>query len=92
MRVWLWLAVIAACGSPRAVTPTASALPPQAAAGPVVASNILRGDYAGSAACADCHAAIYAAWEGSAMRGMTRDADTAAIRAPFDGATLQVGD
>ncbi|HMG57392.1 MAG TPA: cytochrome c3 family protein [Kofleriaceae bacterium] len=92
MRVWIWLAVVAACGSPRAVTPTASALPPQAAAGPVVASNLLRGDYAGSAACADCHAAIYAAWEGSAMRGMTRDADTAAIRAPFDGATLQVGD
>jgi len=57
----------------------------------LVASNILRSDYAGSRACADCHGAIYAAWESSAMRGMTRDAKDAVIRAPFDGASLRVG-
>jgi predicted CXXCH cytochrome family protein len=56
-----------------------------------VASNVLRGDYAGSRACSDCHGAIYASWERSAMRGMTRDAAGAVIRAPFDGATLRVG-
>src|SRR5262249_35432591 len=40
---------------------------------------------------ADCHGAIYASWESSAMRGMTRDAKAAAIRAPFDGASLRLG-
>jgi hypothetical protein len=63
-----------------------------AVGGSLIASNILRGDYAGSRACADCHSAIYASWEASAMRGMTRDARDAAIRAPFDGASLRVGD
>lgn len=88
MRPWIWLAVLGACsGSPRAVAPAVS---PGGARG-VVASNILRGDYAGSQACADCHAAIYASWESSGMRGMTRDARTAAIRAPFDGASLRTG-
>jgi predicted CXXCH cytochrome family protein len=52
----------------------------------------LRGDYAGSPACADCHAQIYSTWAASPMRNMTRDAKTAAIRAPFDGFTLHVGD
>src|SRR5215468_5510550 len=74
----------------RRATPSA----PSAALGDVppalVASNILRGDYAGSRACADCHGAISARWEASAMRGMTRDARTAQIRAPFDGASLRV--
>jgi predicted CXXCH cytochrome family protein len=62
------------------------------APGSLVASNLLRGDYAGSRACADCHGAIYSAWESSAMRGMTRDAEDAVIRAPFDGAALRVSD
>ncbi|MGE3546571.1 MAG: cytochrome c3 family protein [Kofleriaceae bacterium] len=57
----------------------------------MVASNLLRVDYAGSQACSDCHHEIYAKWERSPMRNMTRDASTAAIRAPFDGATLTVG-
>jgi predicted CXXCH cytochrome family protein len=88
---WVALAVLAGCrvsshGAPPAVPPQAAAAP-----GALVASNLLRGDYAGSPACADCHGEIYASWEGSAMRGMTRDAASAAIRAPFDGASLQVG-
>ena len=75
----------------RPAAPRATSAVHVAAAAPVVASNILRGDYAGSRACADCHGAIYASWEASAMRGMTRDAQGAAIRAPFDGASLRVG-
>jgi predicted CXXCH cytochrome family protein len=78
--------MLAACGSS---TPP-RALPPQPA-GPI-ASNLLRADYAGSPACADCHGEIYRAWAASPMRNMTRDAKTATIRAPFDGASLKVGD
>jgi hypothetical protein len=88
VRVWIWFAVLAAC---RGVPAMAPAMTSSEAPGSLVASNLLRGDYAGSRACADCHGAIYSAWEASAMRGMTRDARTAAIRAPFDGASLRVG-
>lgn len=52
---------------------------------------MLRADYAGSSACGDCHAAIYQSWAASPMRNMTRDAATATIQAPFDGAMLRVG-
>ncbi|HEY5947984.1 MAG TPA: cytochrome c3 family protein [Kofleriaceae bacterium] len=75
---------VAACGrpaSPARVTPS----------GQVIASNILRGDYAGSKACSDCHHDLYTKWAASPMRNMTRDAATATIRAPFDGAQLRVG-
>ena len=51
-------------------------------------SNILRVDYVGSAACATCHADIYAKWSASPMRKMTRDPDQADIRAPFAGETF----
>ncbi|HEX5064439.1 MAG TPA: cytochrome c3 family protein [Kofleriaceae bacterium] len=82
---WLALAlVLAACGrpaSPARVTPS----------GDVIASNMLRGDYAGSKACSDCHHDIYEAWAASPMRNMTRDAATATIRAPFTGTQLKVG-
>jgi predicted CXXCH cytochrome family protein len=53
-----------------------------------VSSNVLRADYAGSASCAPCHAEIYAAWQGSPMRLMTRTPDGARVRAPFDGTTF----
>ena len=79
-----------ACGHPSS---PAQVVPVQVA-GPI-ASNVLRADYAGSQACADCHGAIYQAWQSSPMRNMTRDARpgaAAAIRAPFDGASLRVGD
>ena len=52
-------------------------------------SNILRADYVGSAACARCHAEIYAKWDTSPMRKMTRDPEHADIRAPFAGETFQ---
>jgi predicted CXXCH cytochrome family protein len=83
-RAVLVFVAIAACGQPAA--------PPRNAQGrAVIASNVLRADYAGSSACADCHGAIYQAWATSPMRNMTRDAKTATIRAPFDGATMHVG-
>lgn len=82
MRALVVILALAAC-QPRAPAPPAAT--------GLVASNILRADYAGSRACGDCHGDIYARWERSAMRGMTRDARTAAIKAPFDGATLRVG-
>src|SRR5215212_7478709 len=77
-------AVAIGCGSP----PPPSRVPPVTR---VVASNVLRGDYTGSEACADCHHDIYERWRASPMRNMTRDAATAVVRAPFDGATLHVG-
>ncbi len=76
--------VVAAC-SGSATSAHAPAPPPTAT------SNVLRADYAGSSACADCHAQLYTSWAASPMRNMTRDAKTAHIRAPFDGATLRVG-
>ena len=51
-------------------------------------SNILRADYVGSAACASCHADVYAKWSASPMRKMTRDPADAEIRAPFAGETF----
>ncbi len=53
-----------------------------------VVSNVARDDYAGSAACARCHADVAAAWARSPMHRMTRDArgaDGTDVRAPFDG-------
>lgn len=76
---------LAACG-PRST-------PAQVTAGDtrVVASNVLRADYAGSRTCEDCHEAQFASWQHSPMRNMTRDAATATIRAPFDGVSIRVG-
>ena len=85
MRLWFAL-ILAACGSSTPPPPPAP-LP----TGPI-ASNVLRADYAGSPACADCHAELYKTWAASPMRNMTRDAKTATIRAPFAGAVLHVGD
>lgn len=85
MRMFGALIVVAACGSPQRNPPSPSH-PARA-----VSSNVLRGDYAGSESCADCHADIYKRWAASPMRNMTRDASSATIRAPFDGATLRVG-
>lgn len=58
----------------------------------VVTSNVARDDYAGSTACAPCHADIAAAWARSPMHRMTRDARGADVRAPFDGARWRFKD
>jgi predicted CXXCH cytochrome family protein len=75
-----------ACGQP---TPAPARVAPAAG---VIASNVLRADYAGSRACDGCHHEIFDRWEASPMRNMTRDAATAAIRAPFTNTRLRVGD
>jgi predicted CXXCH cytochrome family protein len=60
--------------------------PPPPPPPPLLTSNVERRDYAGSTACAPCHDSIYAKWERSPMRRMTRLEGTPdAIRAPFDG-------
>lgn len=55
-------------------------------------SNILRSDYAGSAACARCHADIYARWQRSPMHNMTRLPDGADIKAPFPDGVFRFKD
>jgi predicted CXXCH cytochrome family protein len=72
------------CSSPPATAPAAA---PGPEPGPV-ASNVLRGDYAGSEECAPCHPAIYRAWRESPMHRMTRNAGEAEVRAPFAGETF----
>jgi len=77
--------LLVACGASReGVRPGhATAVSP---AGPaMVRSNVARGDYAGSAACAPCHAEVTSAWAGSPMHRMTRTARGADVQAPFDG-------
>ena len=76
--------IAAACGRPAAPSRVTKN-------GDVIASNILRRDYAGSQACADCHHEIYDKWAASPMRNMTRDAASARIKAPFSGEKLTVG-
>lgn len=80
----LVLVAVIGCGSPSTPSRVASG------ADKLVASNVLRADYAGSQACGDCHGEVYAKWQHSPMRNMTRDVSMATIRAPFDGATLRI--
>lgn len=54
-------------------------------------SNVLRRDYAGSSACAGCHARVFEAWARSPMHRMTRDSARTEISAPFDGRSLSLG-
>jgi predicted CXXCH cytochrome family protein len=87
----LLAAVVLATGCSAAPAPAEAPSPsaPSAPSPPVVHSNILRADYAGSQACAGCHADIYAPWEASPMRRMTRLAAETAIQAPFDGSVFR---
>ena len=55
-------------------------------------SNILRADYAGSAACVKCHGAIADRFARAPMRNMTRVAHGATIHAPFDGTIFHFKD
>jgi predicted CXXCH cytochrome family protein len=81
------LAALVGCAHPAPIAPPAPAQPAEVG---VVASNLFRADYAGSATCATCHPAISAAWQGSPMHRMTRPIDTADLRAPFDGTTFRI--
>ncbi len=53
-----------------------------------VSSNVLFSDYAGTQACAKCHADRVQSWLASPMHNMTREAALADIKGPFDGTTF----
>ena len=53
------------------------------------ASNVTRGDFAGSRACAGCHSDIYERWQQSPMHRMTRRMSHGQARAPFDGSQFR---
>lgn len=49
-------------------------------------------DYAGTRACARCHEAEVASWLRSPMHNMTRDAQQAEVKGPFDGTIFRLRD
>ncbi|MGZ6094058.1 MAG: hypothetical protein ACXWUG_18650, partial [Polyangiales bacterium] len=57
-----------------------------------VTSNVERKDYAGSAACAPCHADLFERWNKTPMHNMTRAVDAAHVQAPFDGSAFRFKD
>jgi hypothetical protein len=87
--VLLMCGAVLGCGAAR---PAQTGSPAITATSARVASNILTADYAGSARCAGCHAEITSAWQSSPMHLMTRLADGARIRAPFDGREFRFKD
>ncbi|MEO9232373.1 MAG: hypothetical protein ABI421_03475 [Polyangiaceae bacterium] len=87
MRFWHFALVVTcalavACGN-RAKSPTISNSVPG-----VVSSNITRADYAGSQACASCHAEIHSTWMRAHMHDMTRLPASVVLDTPFDGRTF----
>jgi hypothetical protein len=87
------LALAAACAAPVAPAPpravaVARATPPP----PIVRSNILRADYAGSQACASCHPDEFDKFMVAPMHNMTRLPASARIEAPFDGGVFRFKD
>ena len=87
--VFLLVGLLGAACAGRSVAPRSAGA---AQAGGEVTSNVLRGDYVGSAVCARCHADEAARWFDSPMHHMTRDASDAAVRAPFSGVALRFKD
>jgi predicted CXXCH cytochrome family protein len=77
------VALVASCRG--ATVSPGPARAPVAVGSRTVRSNVARGDYAGSAVCAGCHADVASSWAHSPMHRMTRDARGAEVRAPFDG-------
>lgn len=81
MRFGLALLVVAGCVAPRPAAP-----PPTTLAAPaVVTSNVQRGDYAGSQACAPCHPDEYDAFMAAPMHNMTRLPSAAVPEVPWRG-------
>lgn len=81
----LGVSAVAACQGTGPHSPAGQNAAPSARHEGEVRSNIARADYAGSAACARCHAKEYTAWLDSPMHRMTRDLHQTQIRAPFTG-------
>ena len=89
LRLTLLCVAVASChGAERVGSPSASPSEPASKHDGEVKSNIVRADYAGSAACARCHQKEYAAWRDSPMHRMTRNVQETEIRAPFTGSTF----
>ncbi len=89
MRLYPFVVAVA-CGAcaraPVAATSTAPTATATTTAAPaLVASNILRGDYAGSKACQGCHADEYDKFMAAPMHNMTRLPSAGVPEAPFDG-------
>jgi predicted CXXCH cytochrome family protein len=84
---------LAACAAhPPLSAPTASTAPSSAGTPAIVASNILRRDYAGSKACEGCHADEYDKFMAAPMHNMTRLPSAAVPSAPFDGGSFRFKD
>jgi predicted CXXCH cytochrome family protein len=90
-------ALLASCGT-RETRPAANAGGPRAggaasgASAHEVSSNVLFADYAGTQACAKCHADRVRTWLASPMHNMTREPALADIKGPFDGTTFHFKD
>ena len=76
--------LVVAC-APHASPVTAPHETPATRLSTEVSSNTTRADYAGSAACAGCHADEYASFLNSPMHNMTREIKGSLVRAPFAG-------
>lgn len=86
-------AALFACVAPRETMPPAShAASNAAAASREVSSNVLFADYAGTQACARCHAERVQSWLRSPMHDMTREPALADIKGPFDGTVFRFKD
>ncbi len=77
---------LASCARAPAPAPAAPTASSAARAPAVVASNILRRDYAGSQACAGCHPDEYDKFMAAPMHNMTRLPSASVPAAPFAGA------
>jgi len=87
------LALVAACAARAPIAPAPPSSSPAALVPPpVVASNIVRSDYAGSKACQGCHADEYDKFLAAPMRNMTRLPSTSVPAAPFDGGVFRFKD
>jgi predicted CXXCH cytochrome family protein len=79
-------AMVVGCAAPARAPHPATSAKTAASAGPaIVASNILRRDYAGSQACAGCHSDIYDKFMAAPMHNMTRLPKAGVVQAPFAG-------
>ncbi|HEX8952520.1 MAG TPA: hypothetical protein VF945_11780, partial [Polyangia bacterium] len=96
LRLLATLAAAASLAACAARPPVATAPPSSravASAPPaIVASNILRRDYAGSKACEGCHAEEYDKFIAAPMHNMTRLPAAGVPAAPFDGGVFRFKD
>lgn len=88
LAVSLALSGVIACSGSTSTTGTRKPEGMSGAPG-LVASNVEFKDYAGTQACARCHAAYVDKWLKTPMHNMTRAAKQAEVRGPFDGSVFR---